>query len=204
MRTFLENRKHLYLAIACTCLLLVGGAVASAAVFTGDPHELGGSTPLSNEAAKAFSVFSQPGNSGEDERVQQYVGHVGASNEVDPSSVHLAQNTSAFQVRVAGDAQSVCLVGRIPNVAGSSSCAPVADAANPATPLIQAGYAPEGKLLVTGLFPNGITNVTVTSPSGSSSSVEVVNNTIGVIVDASDAIHWTAPDGHAYSMAVPH
>lgn len=204
MRTFFANRKHLYLAMACGCLLLVGGAVASAAVLTGNPHELGGPTPLSSEAAKAFSVFSQPGNGSEDERVAPYVGHVGLSNEVDSSSVHLAQSTSAFQVRVAGDAQSVCLVGRIPDVSDSSSCAPVANAANPATPLIQAGYAPEGKLLVTGLFPDGTTNVTVTSPSGSSSSVAVVNNTIGVIADASDTIHWTASDGRSYSMAVPH
>jgi hypothetical protein len=200
MKTVLTHKTRLGTVGACLALALVGLAIAASSAFTSDPHELGGAAQLSVAATKSFEVLRRPGNAGELDKVAAYIGQ----QEVDPSSVHLAQSTSAFEVRVAGNAQSVCLVSRIPNLADTDSCSTIVSASNEATPLIQAGWAPEGKLLVTALFPDGTQNVLITSPNGVSTPVAVVNNTIGVLANADDTIHWTAQDGKQFSSDVPH
>ena len=82
---------------------------------------------------------------------------------------------------------------------------------NPATPGIGATAYPAGevqhpggKLAVDALFPNGTSNVAVTSASGAATPVSIVNNTVAFIAEETATLSWTGPEGHAYSSSLPH
>ncbi len=196
-----KSYRSATLALGSLCVAIIA-TVVIAGVSAAAPHELGGTPVLSPAARGAFSVFDQPGSSGALEGVTA----LARLETVDPASVHVAQDTAMAQVLVAGGEDAVCLVGRIPQVAETYSCAPVASASDAATPLIQAGSAggSEGKLLVTALFPDGITSASITSADGRVTPVSVVNNTIEAIASPADTVRWTSASGGSFSSPVPH
>jgi hypothetical protein len=169
------------------------------------------SPQLSAQAKSSFSGFAQPAGGSEDQRVVSEVLSADKAFALDPSSVRLAQTIDGIEVRVAGDSESVCLVGRIPGKAIWGGCAPDAAAVSPSTPGIGATAYPPGevqhpgrKLAVDALFPNGTSNVVITSPEGSAMPLSVVNNTVAFIASADATLTWTGPEGHTYTAPLPH
>jgi hypothetical protein len=166
---------------------------------------------LSQAASASFGVFGQPPGGSEDVRLVREVVGGDKALALDPASVRLAQSSNSIEVFVAGDSKSVCVVGRIPGGAMDGGCGSEAAAANPATPGIGtmayppgAVSHPGGRLAVTALFPDGTTDVTVTSSSGDVEPVGIVNNTVAFIAGEASTLSWTGPEGHAYSSPLPH
>lgn len=217
MRHKTNRRMALSLVAACAALAVLGvglsGALASSKTKPQVPAPaVGSASPqLSAQAKASFSVFGQPAGDSEDQRIVSQVLSADKDVTLDPSSVRLAQTSDGIQVRVAGDSESVCLVGRIPGKAIWGGCGPDEGAVNPATPGIGATAYPAGevqhpggKLAVDALFPNGTSNVAVTSASGAATPVSIVNNTVAFIAEETATLSWTGPEGHAYSSSLPH
>lgn len=208
-----RKRTLAYISLGSFAIALAGvGAALALSPSAGDPRVPAASSAspdLNSNASERFSVFSQaPGNSQDISLVAEVVR--GLHVDLDPSSVRLAEDTGDLQVRVAGDSQSVCLTLRMPGKAIVGSCAPETNAATPATPLIQTtGYpsgeiSEDGQLAGAALFPNGTTNVTVTSTDGDASPIKITNNTVAFVADKTDTLSWTGPDGQTYSSLLPH
>jgi hypothetical protein len=211
-------RTVLYLIAGCAALSVLGAGLASALASSRTKPQ-GAATPavgsaspqLSAQARASFSVFAQPVGGSEDERIVDGVLSADKSLALDTTSVRLSQATGGIQVRVAGDSESVCLVGRIPGKAVWGGCAPTAAAVTPSTPGIGATAYPPGevshpggKLAVDALFPNGTSDVALTSPDGSATPLSVVNNTVAFIADQDARLSWTGSDGRRYSASLPH
>jgi hypothetical protein len=115
---------------------------------------------------------------------------------MDPSSFRLAQGNSLYEIIVFGDATDVCLVEREPGLAAGGGCGRATSAANSRTLACSTIEAPnKAGVLLDCLIPNGASNVTVTSPTGSE-ELGIVNNTVAAILDPKPTrITWTAPDG---------
>jgi len=218
MRHKTNRRMALYLIAGCAALAVLGAGLANAlASSRTKPHgvaapAVGSALPqLSTEAKASFGVFAGPAGGSEDERIVSEVLGMDKDLALDPASVRLAQTGNGIQVRVAGDSESVCLVGRIPGKAIWGGCTPNAAAVTPSTPGIGATAYPPGevahpggKLAVDALFPNGTTDVMVTSPEGSATPLSIVNNTVAFIANADATLSWTGPEGKSYSSALPH
>lgn len=214
----IKKRTAAYTISACAVLALIGAGLATAlasssAVHTQVPAPAAGSAVarLSVAARASFSAFAQPQGDNEDVRVVDEVLRGDKDLALDPASVRLTQSSNGIQVRLVGDSESVCLVGRIPGKAIWGGCAPNASAVSPATPGIGATTYPPGEvshpggqLAIDALFPDGTTNVTVTSPSGSVTPVSIVNNTVAFIASESATLSWTGPEGRPYSASLPH
>ncbi len=214
----MNRRRALSLIAACAALAVLGvglaGALASSKTTPQVPAPaVGSASPqLSAQAKSSFSVFAQPPGGSEDQRIVGEVLSADKDLALDQSSVRLAQQASdGIQVRVAGDSESVCLVGRIPGKAIWGGCAPNDAAVAPSSPGIGATAYPPGevqhpggKLAVDALFPNGTSNVVVTSPEGSATPLSIVNNTVAFIADADATLSWTGPEGHSYTAGLPH
>ena len=215
----MKRRTVAYLISGAAVLAVIGFGLTTA--LASSPSGPEGSVPapapgsavaqLSAAAKASFGVFAQPQGSPEDLRFVDEVSSGDRSLALDPNSVRLAQSSDGIEVRVAGDSESVCLVGRIPGQAVWGACGRESAAATPATPVIATtGYPagtvsqPGGQHAVTALFPDGATNVALTSPSGSVTSVGIVNNTIAVIAADDDTLSWTGPEGKTYSSPLPH
>jgi hypothetical protein len=214
-KTIRGKLKYLTAAFAAISLVVIGLATAFAA------NQPGGPTPVPSapvpgsivahlgDAARAdFSVFSRPQAGSED--VAQ-VGDLlkGLDTKLDPSSVRVAQSSSELQVRLGGDSQSVCLALRIPGKADVGGCAPEADAAHPATPIVTTtGYPPGQPSLpgsrhaVSALFPDGTTSASVTAGNGASRALGIVNNTVAFIANDGDVLSWSGPEGHVYRSVI--
>lgn len=210
-----KNRKRVfvYLLSAAIVLALTSVGVALALSSSNTPVKIpaasSASPVLSGIARGTFSVFAQPPAGAQDvsvigEAIREPLA------DVDPTSVHLSEDTSGIQVRVAGDSQSVCLVIRIPGKAIAGSCAPDASAVIPATPVIQSARyvtedeSPNGMLAVAALFPDRTTGVTVTGVDGTPKAISVVNNTAAFVANENDTLMWTGPEGQSYSSSLPH
>jgi hypothetical protein len=217
MRHKINKRTALSLIAACAALVVLGveltGALASSKTKpqVSAPAVGSASPQLSAQARSSFSVFAQPAGGSEDQRIVSEVLSADKDLALDPSSVRLAQTRNGIQVRVAGDSESVCLVGRIPGKAIWGGCAPNAAAVSPASPGIGATAYPPGevqhpggKLAVDALFPNGTSNVVVTSSEGSATSLSLVNNTVAFIADETAKLSWIGPEGQSYSAGLPH
>lgn len=192
----------------------VGGALAFSSANGARPRApaIGSMSPHLSAAARAtFEVFAEPPGNSEDARIVEEVLHADKALTLDPGSVRLAQTADGIEVRVAGDSESVCLVGRIPGQAIWGGCAPESTAATPASPGIgTTGYPPGvprrpgGELAVTAMFPNGTGEVEVASPGGAVEPVAVVHNTVAFIASEDATLSWTGPEGRRYSASLPH
>ena len=129
MRHKTNRRMALSLVAACAALAVLGvglsGALASSKTKPQVPAPaVGSASPqLSAQAKASFSVFGQPAGDSEDQRIVSQVLSADKDVTLDPSSVRLAQTSDGIQVRVAGDSESVCLVGRIPGKANGAAAA---------------------------------------------------------------------------------
>jgi hypothetical protein len=214
------SRRHtlLYLIAGCASLAVLGAGLASAVASSQSKPDgvaapaVGSASPHLSAAARAsFSVFGQPAGGSEDARIVDAVLSADKSLRLDATSVRLAQASGGIQVRVAGDSESVCLVGRIPAKAIWGGCAPTAAAVTPSTPGIGATAYPPGevshaggRLAVDALFPDGTRDVAVTSLGGGATPLNVVNNTVAFIADQDAKLSWTGSDGRPYSASLPH
>lgn len=214
-----KKRAAVYLISTCAVLAIGGVGIATAVGSSAGSHDAirapvpGSAAPrLSDSAEASFSVFTEPEGNSEDIRVAEEVLRGNQDLSLDPSSVRLAQTApNGIQVRVAGDSESICLVGRIPGQAIWGGCAATASAVNPATPVIGATAYPAGemshpggKLAVDALFPNGTGNVVVENTDGTSTPLSIVNDTVAFIADQDATLTWTGPEGHAYASSLPH
>ncbi len=199
------TRRHY--ALGATALIVVIGTLVATAI--GHPHRAARvpsksvaahKTSLSPAVAPSFSVFSTTAGEAPTP-VEQYVRGLPVS--LAAGSLHIAQSTGALEVKVAGDAASVCLFPRIPQKAVGSGCATIESAENPATPIVGTTRSAEGAVLVAALFTNGTHSVTIQDEGGSTISVPVVNNTIGVLDAHARSISWTDGSGQSYSAPVP-
>lgn len=90
----------------------------------------------------------------------------------------------------------VCLAVRAHGGSGSVSCTTAAAAADPKTPLVAADSLGDGRWRVTGLVPQSVRQVSVTTDSGAVRSVSAANNTFTTVTDTvPQEASWTATDG---------
>jgi len=185
------RRKVLLALSACVGTTMIWLAVSGAS---------GQSPPtVGSDVARAFSVFKLPASEPA-ATVAAAVNHT--PERLDLNDVKLAQSSASEEVRVIGGPSAVCVTAREPGFAVGSGCAPISSAADNRHPVLLSLPAPNHRLLVVGLVPDGTSGVTVIGSDGQL-NIPVVNNTFSTVLTSPPTrVTWTAPDGSAQGQDV--
>lgn len=198
-------------ALTYTLALLVAGAAIVVAMVTSDSAR--SASPPTNSSKVSFSSLA-PYKAGDLSpsalRALDGLRQLNVDPKVVPASIpafatpkHSSQGADTQLISGAGD--QVCLVTQYHGLPGPSvGCGPMGRGLDAdlwaGVTLLDSGY------LVSGVAPDGTSDVTVETSDGSTTAVEVGQNTFGTVVnDAPVRIKWADVSGaeHSNDLTIP-
>jgi len=122
--------------------------------------------------------------------------------QLDPGLIRIAASDASHRVIVVAGGTYVCVFNdEYQRGAGGGGCALQKTATTDAQPMIGYSHAGPGGFRVTGLVPDGIDAVRLTSAKGSTTSVPVENNVFTTVVPAGKInVAWGEGDAHSVDL----